>query len=197
MLGPLSLPASEGTRGRSPQGPLGLAAWATRSWCFRAPHSPRGAFRTQTQTAASRGRRPCCSALPIPSLLPPGRQLQRCQVACTPQTSGAPQVWGPALVADKLGMPGPPSHDCRREHAPEPPLPAGFGVWASGPQAAKPSFLPSSGCPGKREGASGLKGLYADASRPSPRSPRVPAGVRGHLKGSPGGWNQWVPGFQW
>ena len=91
LLRPLSLPASEGTQVLSPQSPLSLAVWATWSWGSQAPHSPRGAFGTQAQTAASRGRRPCLSALSSP--------------LCLPQASSFEGPGG-AHPLDKRGSPG-------------------------------------------------------------------------------------------
>ena len=105
LLRPLSLPASEGTQGLSPQGPLGLAVWATRSRGSWAPHSPSRAVGTQAQTAASRRWRPCLSALPSPLCCPQAGGF-------TPQlcVSGEPvfrrgsfrnQVWGVEVDGSK------------------------------------------------------------------------------------------------
>ena len=70
----------------------------------------------------------------------------------------------------------------------------GSGLWV--PKQQSPVSFPSLGAP-ERGKVPRLQGLHADASRPSSRSPRVPARVRGCLKGSPKGWNPWVPRFQW
>ena len=144
LLRPLSLPVSEGTQGLSPQGPLGLAVWATRSRGSQAPHSPSGAVGTQAQTAASRGQRPCLSALPSRLCCPQAGGFGDARWHTCPGQAGLPRPGAQCWWQVSWGA-GPPSHDCRRERAPST---SPGGVLGSGlrvPKQQSPVSFPSLG----------------------------------------------------
>ena len=122
------------------------------------------------------GGDPAAQRSPSPLCCPQAGSFRSARWHARPGQAGLPRPGAQRWWQISWGCRDPPHMTVGESMPPSHLSQQGFGVWASGPQAAKPSFLPSSGCPGKREGASGLKGLYADASRPSPRSPRVPAG---------------------